>query len=47
MIEPSMGTALAHRTDGMPFRVLVKTFVNFSLDGEIPRTSAISQKLLY
>ena len=45
MIEPSMGTALAHRTDGIPFRVLVKTLVNFSLEGEIPRTSAMSQTL--
>ena len=44
--EPSMATALAHRTDGIPFRVLVRTFVNFSFDGEIPSTSVRSHVIL-
>lgn len=37
--EPSIGTALSHKTDGIDFSVLVKALINFSLDGEIPRMS--------
>lgn len=43
VMEPSIGTALAHSTDGIPFKVLVSTLMNFSFDGDIPRTSVKGQ----
>ena len=45
-MEPSIGTALAHNTVGMPFNVFIRAFVSFSFDGEIPSTS-VTDKIKY
>lgn len=37
--DPSIGIALEQSTVGIPFRVLIRTLVNLSLLGKIPRTS--------
>lgn len=42
--DPSIGIALEQSTVGIPFRVLIRTLVNLSLLGKIPRTSINRKK---
>lgn len=37
--DPSMGMALEHSTEGIPFRVFIRTLENLSFDGKIPSIS--------